>query len=100
MELGEFTGQGFIKGIGSMISDVKGISTEMAASAVPSVNPSKGYDFGVKKVATPIASPQKVELTIPFYVNGQKFAEATHRDIGKLIKQSDVKTNRLGGLLE
>lgn len=36
MELGEYTGEGFIKGIGAMLTDVRGISAEMASAAVPS----------------------------------------------------------------
>jgi TP901 family phage tail tape measure protein len=37
MELGEYTGAGFVNGIKSMISDVKGVTTDMAAAALPSM---------------------------------------------------------------
>jgi TP901 family phage tail tape measure protein len=43
MELGEFTGEGFVKGIGSMIRDVSGISAEMASAAVPSIATQSTY---------------------------------------------------------
>jgi TP901 family phage tail tape measure protein len=43
MELGEFTGEGFVKGIGSMIRDVSGISAEMASAAVPSIATQSSY---------------------------------------------------------
>jgi TP901 family phage tail tape measure protein len=43
MELGEFTGEGFVKGIGSMIRDVSGISAEMASAAVPSITTQSSY---------------------------------------------------------
>jgi phage-related protein len=35
MEIGEFTGEGFVNGIKSMISDVKGVTTDLAAAALP-----------------------------------------------------------------
>jgi TP901 family phage tail tape measure protein len=35
MEIGEFTGEGFVNGIKSMIADVKGVTADMASAALP-----------------------------------------------------------------
>lgn len=66
MELGEFTGAGFVKGIGSMVSDVRGISAEMAGAAVPS-----NRALGVGASTTP-ATSQAINLTLNYNGAGSR----------------------------
>jgi phage-related protein len=45
MEIGEFTGEGFVNGIKSMINDVKGVTADMASAALPETSTlSLAYD--------------------------------------------------------
>jgi phage-related protein len=50
MELGEFTGEGFAKGIGSMVREVKGVSAEMGSAALPEA-PQLSLAYDVPRVA-------------------------------------------------
>jgi TP901 family phage tail tape measure protein len=67
MELGEFTGQGFVKGIGAMVNDVKGISAEMAGAAVPS---NKALGIGASSSAP--AQSQAINLTLNYSGTGSR----------------------------
>jgi TP901 family phage tail tape measure protein len=69
MELGEFTGEGFVKGIGSMIRDVSGISADMAMAAVPPAMTQPGYKPSVETARQNI-SP--INLTLNYTGTGAR----------------------------
>jgi TP901 family phage tail tape measure protein len=109
MELGEYTGEGFVNGIKSMIKDVGKISNTMAMAAIPDMPAvSLAYDVpklkgsndftvgaqldgelvGLKKVVTDLVSQQKQPIVIEIhgdneairaYVNDQNAVDAQIR---------------------
>lgn len=92
MELGEFTGAGFVKGIGSMVSDVKGISRDMAYAAVPST-PYRG-----SASASSATTTQRISVEVPLYLDSREIARATVDDINSMLSSKARVTARSIGL--
>lgn len=65
MELGEFTSEGFLKGIGSMLTDVKGMSMEMAGAAIPK-------RAALSAPASQTTNSQTVNLTLHYNGNASR----------------------------
>lgn len=68
MELGEFSGEGFAKGIQSMIGEVKGATADMASAALPSL----AYDaprVAGQAYARPLAATTSQSSTVNLTLN-------------------------------
>jgi TP901 family phage tail tape measure protein len=76
MELGEFSGEGFAKGIKSMIGEVKGATADMASAAVPSLaydaprTPGNAYARPLAAATT--SQSTNVNLTLNYSGNGSE----------------------------
>lgn len=86
MELGEFTGAGFIKGIGAMVNDVRGISAEMASAAVPNARGVSAASYGAGSTTTNTA-------TNNYYVTVDAKNVREFNDIVALFNRQNIRKN-------
>jgi phage-related protein len=106
MELGEFTGQGFVNGLKSMVNDVRGATLDMSEAALPSLGystpgvPGNAASLAERSVAASAnnSSSQKTTIEIPLYLNGSEIARATYDDINQLMAGDFSMRARMGGL--
>jgi hypothetical protein len=92
MELGEFTGEGFAKGIGSTISAISGMSLNMASAAIPTP---QELSYGA---ATPAQTTAPISITLHY--NGNASKEDVYQMVDVLENEFVTRFNsamRLGG---
>jgi TP901 family phage tail tape measure protein len=111
MEIGEFTGEGFVNGIKSMINDVKGVTSDMANAALPETSTlSLAYDtpsmssLAVKSAGSFELSQQSAENSRPilitnvFEVDGVEVARLTEPHLDTMQTDKFNLRARMGGL--
>jgi TP901 family phage tail tape measure protein len=98
MELGEFTGEGFVNGIGSMVDDVKDMAFDMSMAAMPS--PSEPPRFNAASF-TPVSqqkqAPQDIRVEIPVNLDGREVARMTYDHINRELYKDMRVATRTGG---
>jgi TP901 family phage tail tape measure protein len=111
MELGVYTGEGFAKGIGSMVRDVKGVTADMARAALPeSPMLSLAYEtpsmdaLAVRSSGSFELSQQSSENSRPilitnvFEVDGVEVARITEPHLDTMQADKFNLRARMGGL--
>ena len=104
--IGEYTGQGFVLGMDSMISNVEKTSEALAQAAIPDMQPvdfamnqsmgSIGANFSAESMNQPIiiGNDQPIYVTLP---DGRIIAETTAPFMPKLLqKHQDRRNSQLG----
>lgn len=100
MELGEFTGEGFVKGIGSMIRDVSGISADMAVAAVPNIPTTMQTIPGAvaNNETGAIERARPIYITNVFELDGSEVARVTEPYLDTMQSDKFSIRARMGGL--
>jgi phage-related protein len=111
MELGEFTGEGFAKGIESMVRKVQGVTADMANAALPETStlslayetPSMGA-LAVKSAGSFEISQQSSENSRPIYItnvyelDGYEVARVTEQHLDTMQSDKFTIRSRMGGM--
>jgi phage-related protein len=111
MELGEFTGEGFAKGIESMVRKVQGVTSDMASAALPETStlslayetPSMGA-LAVKSAGSFELTQQSSENSRPIYItnvyelDGYEVARVTEQHLDTMQSDKFTIRSRMGGM--
>lgn len=96
VKLGEYTGEGFLKGLSGMVRDVKSVSGNIAMGATPVIN--NGSSIASRQFLPQpqqtSATPVILQAVLP---NGKVLAEASYDDINRLLYRDMRQAERTGG---
>jgi TP901 family phage tail tape measure protein len=111
MELGVYTGEGFAKGIESMVRKVQGVTADMANAALPETStlslayetPSMGA-LAVKSAGSFQVTQQSAENSRPIYItnvyelDGYEVARVTEQHLDTMQSDKFTIRSRMGGM--